>query len=552
MRWYEQHFRVTPKVVYVTQSFGGVTARFVLSNPTQAQLDAPGSPSMNADRIQLLPEDRRRMDYVRDRIMYMVSLGTPHEGSFMADLFVPLQQQLQALERSIDSGAASLEAGLRPLGLMLARTGAIGATLLQPTQSAAQTTANVRAGLAEASRQLNGRALRDLRHDFWVRVNNGPLHPERARRSAASPIPGAGGQLIPIYAAGARTPGGRAFTTPELAAFDRFQRENPKEQEWMIATMVTDLLIHTLRENQGGFGRSTQGIYAAFDTQLDRRERIVDGSAFARSTAAQVASSVSPWFAEQFGAGAEGVARFVLGDARLVSFPVYLDRKGSFDLGATARLRVPAFQCSADGRIYRITLEFGQLLTQMRDVFGSLRAASDAVAGRDLSGMLAALLASPPLIADVVGWFVRELVALGVPSGRCALPGIGAGSPAAAVLALGNLANWRIVDATDDFPAPRWVSSATPASDDEIDDDGVVGFESAVGFSLGTQTPLFFDHTRFDATGAGRGSWYRIFDSPVERECHGMQHQWSVGDWVLRRFAAAGPLPSGGELSVFP
>ena len=73
-----------------------------------------------------------------------------------------------------------------------------------------------------------------------------------------------------------------------------------------------------------------------------------------------------------------------------------------------------------------------------------------------------------------------------------------------------------------------------------------------MGFSLGTQTPLFFDHTRADASGGTRGSWYRMFTSPVERECHGMQHQWSVGQWTFRNFAEAGPVPGAGALSVFP
>src|SRR6185436_4189813 len=99
VRWYELHFRRTPKVVFVTQSFGGDIARFILSNPTQAQVDAPGTPSLNADHITLGAEDRRRSDYVRDRIVYAVTLGTPHEGSFMADTFVPLQQKVIALEQ---------------------------------------------------------------------------------------------------------------------------------------------------------------------------------------------------------------------------------------------------------------------------------------------------------------------------------------------------------------------------------------------------------------------------------------------------------------------
>ena len=552
LRWYELHFRVTPKVVYVAQSFGGVTARFVLSNPTQAQLDAPGNPLMNPDKIQLAAEDGKRMNYVRDRIMYIVTLGTPHEGSFMADLFVPLQQSLQALEASLENGVANLQTGLRPLGLMLGQMGALAAAVPLPQQTAAQTLANVRAGLIETRRQLNGRALRDLTHAFWERVNNGPLHPGQARRSGLSPIVGARGQLVPIYAAGARTPGGRAFTSPELSAFARFQAENKKEQEWMTSTMVTDLLIHAARANQGGFGKSTEGVYAGFSAQLDRRERIVDGSAFARTTAADIASSVSPWFAEEFGAGVEGITKFVMGNARLVALPVYLDRKGGFNLGGSVSLPVPSFQCTSDtGQVFRIKLEFGELLTLMRRASGSLRVAANGLVTMNLVGVFGALAASAGEAISIGNWFIREYVGLNVPTGRCHL-GIDLGSPLAALLSAVNILNWSVANGTDTFPAPRWAFNSQLASDGEIDDDGVVGFASAMGFSLGTQTPLFFDHTRADAAGGTRGSWYRMFDSPVERECHGMQHQWSVGQWTFRNFAGAGPVPGAGALSVFP
>lgn len=547
VRWYEQHFRRTPKIVYVTQSFGGVTARFVLSNPTQAQLDVPGTPSMNPDRIVITAEDRRRMDYVRDRIMYLLTLGTPHEGSFMADTFVPLQRDLLALENALDTGAAGLQASLRPLGTMLSQVDELSALVLQPRQNAAATLANVRAGLAEMRRRVNGRALRDLVHPFWARVNAGPLHPSRARRTAASPLIRAGGALIPIYAAGARTPGGRAFTSPELSVFDRFQLENAKEQGWLIGTVSTDLLLHTVLANQGGFGRSTQGIYAGFDAQLDRRERVVDGSAFARTQAQSIAGSVSPWFAEKFGAGVEGVVNAVMGDARLVALPIHLDRKGSFDLGGEVVLPVPAFQCTDGGQRFSVTLDFGRLLTVMRDTYGTLTIAGNSLRAKDLNGVFEALALAGTNVDDITGWFVGKYTALNVPSGRCELP-----TDLSRVLSAGNVLNWAVTAATDTFPAPRWVFSDTPASDDEIDDDGLVAMDSAVGFSLGTTTPLFFDHTRMDAAGSSPGSWYRIFDSPVEAECHGMQHQWNIGHWALRNFQNAGPVPSPAPLSIFP
>lgn len=559
IRWYELHFHLTPKIVYVAQSFGGLAARFVLSNPTQAQLDPRGprnAPPMNADRIQISGEDRRRMDYVRDRIVYTVTLGTPHEGSYLADLLVPLQEILQALENSLDSGVAGLEARWQSLGTLLAEIDNLVDAVEIPTLAPAEALAIVRQALAEMRGQLGGRAFRDLKHPFWERVNRGPLHPRQARRTNASPIPGGGGQLIPIYAAGARTPGGRAFTSPELAVIRRLRAQNKQEQGWMIATVVTDLLIHTMRADQGGFGRSNQGIFAGFGAQLDRRERIVDASAFVRDRASGLANQVSPWFAEEFGAAVEGIVGFMLGDARLIALPIYLARKGHFDLNGSVDLRVPAFQCTlANGTPFRIVLRFGRLLTAMREIFGSLTAARNALRSMNLNQVIAALGLVGNDANAIVRWFVQAYLDQQVPPGRCNLK-IDLSNPLSAatttVLAAAKLRNWQVVEATDTFPAPRWVFDPQLASDGEIDSDGVVSFDSAVGFSLGTSTPLFFDHTHIaDVPGVTRGSWYRIFNSPVERECHGMQHQWNIGQWTMRNFADAGPIPGPGELSVW-
>lgn len=550
IRWYELHFHLTPKIVYVAQSFGGLAARFVLSNPTQAQLDSRGprnAPPMNPDRIQISREDRRRMDYVRDRIVYMVTLGTPHEGSYLADLLVPLQDTLLALANSLDNGLAGLEVRWQALGALLAEIDDLVDAVDLPTQAPAETLSIVREALAGMRGQLDGRAFRDLKHQFWERVNRGPLHPRQARRTLASPIPGAGGQLIPIYAAGARTPGGHAFTSPELAVFERLQAQNRQEQVWMIATVVTDLLIHTMRADQGGFGRADQGIYTGFQTRLDRRRRILDGTALAEQAADAIVNSISPWFAEEFGAAVGGVVKFVMGDARFVALPVYLDREGRFDMGASVELPVPAFECTAGGSQFRITLTFGGLLIRMGNLFDSLTAAATALNKMDLPEVIATLGLVGANAAAVNDWFVQQYIDQRVPAGRCELP-----TDVDSLLSAGNIVNWELVEATDTFPAPRWVRGEQRASDGEIDSDGVVSFDSAVGFSLGTSTPLFFDHTHTaDVPGVPRGSWYRIFNSPVERECHGMQHQWNIGQWTLRHFDDAGPIPGPGALSVW-
>jgi hypothetical protein len=105
-----------------------------------------------------------------------------------------------------------------------------------------------------------------------------------------------------------------------------------------------------------------------------------------------------------------------------------------------------------------------------------------------------------------------------------------------------------------EFPAPAWKRTDTAVSDGEVDSDGVVPFSSAMGFSLGTDIPEFFDHRRNDGPNGRPGSWYRFYDSPMENMSHAMQHQHTTGKFLRDTILGpgAGPVPGPGPLSVFP
>jgi hypothetical protein len=552
IRYYELHFHRTPKVVFVTQSFGGPTVRFVLSNPPQTSLDAPGSPGLNQDHIVLSAEDHRRMDYVRDRIVYTVTQAGPHEGSYMADFAAPLQADITAVAKAVDQGTAGLPVELQATGtfynlfvtLLLAVPGALDDFI--SAQGA------VHEGMADVEGFVNDRALRDLTHAYWARANVSLLHPKLARRTSASPILHAASQLVPIYTMGGRSPGGRAFTAPEMADFQRFSLESPKEQGWIIGTMATDLLLHA-RYPQG-FGRADVGIYAPFQQKLDRRKRLVDAAAFSRGVINSVVDKIDPWVGEKFGAGVEGALSEQLGLSERVATPIWLDQNGHFDLGGSVQVPALAFQCTNDdGAVLRVVLDFGRLVTAMVNTYGSLTAAMTKLANLDLNGALQALALASTDTSDITGWFVQRYSTFALTTGRCQLPGASVTS----LLSIGNLANWHITQGIDTFPAPRWVREGTPVSDGEIDDDGVVTYDSAMGFSLGTQTAIFFDHTRTDFTddtGApAPGSWYRFFDSAVEIENHGMPRQYSTGHFIFATVEqpGAGPKPGPGALSTY-
>ncbi|MBL8937484.1 MAG: hypothetical protein JNM69_23180 [Archangium sp.] len=545
LRWYEQTFKKTPRLVFVTQSFGGVTSRFVLSAPLTAELTNARVPF---DGVTLTAEDLRRMIYVRDRTMSLVTLGTPHEGSFLADVGVPAQMALQDVATGLENQVApNSEAGRFGASLRIAANIFPDLTDEAVTTNAALTAA--REGLAEVQRRLNGRALRDLQHPFWERVNQGPLHPRRARR-ATSPILNASNQLIPVYAGGSRSPGGRAFTGPELSAFTRFGAESPKEQTWIMMTMFADFVIRAARLQ--GFGSSTTTLLADFDGQLDRRRRLSDFGAFARERLQAVVGSLSPWALDstQTTTALDGAIALAFGQGSRVTIPVTLDQEGRFEL--TGRVRAPAlgFSCTDGSSTFRIVMDFGRLLTSLVQTYTNLGNARARAGALDLNGLISALGLAAANIDDIKDWFVTKYAALTVPDGRCKLPDANPLN----LLSLANLGNWRTVVADDVFPSPVWVRTGAVAQDDEIDTDGPVAFDSAMGLTLGTQTPLFFDHARRDDVRNGvpsGGSWYRFFDSPIEADCHGMQHQFIAGQWVVQTFVPAGPVPRAMGLGSF-
>jgi hypothetical protein len=110
----------------------------------------------------------------------------------------------------------------------------------------------------------------------------------------------------------------------------------------------------------------------------------------------------------------------------------------------------------------------------------------------------------------------------------------------------------------------RFRQNASQAtSDGEIDNDGFVPINSALGVKLGTQTKNYFDHS-------GSGSWYRFYRSAADFHNHGtIKFKEEIGVWLreniigntptalalaltLDRFKAAGPkVASSGDRSIW-
>ncbi len=93
----------------------------------------------------------------------------------------------------------------------------------------------------------------------------------------------------------------------------------------------------------------------------------------------------------------------------------------------------------------------------------------------------------------------------------------------------------------------------TVGSDNEVDNDGLVGIDSALGVTLGTNKVWYFDHDQewtIDNEPI-RGSWYRIFHGPWEYENHDtIKFNEKLGLYLRSGLIdRAGPYPGTGRIS---
>jgi len=96
-------------------------------------------------------------------------------------------------------------------------------------------------------------------------------------------------------------------------------------------------------------------------------------------------------------------------------------------------------------------------------------------------------------------------------------------------------------------------------SDREIDTDGLVALDSALGARLlgpGTEYE-YFDHRKpYQALGKSfsAGSWYRFPDGPWNMDNHGsIVSNPAVGRWIRETVVSqAGPLAGPGPVSTYP
>ena len=226
-----------PQLVLIGHSFGGLVGRHLLTNPP---LDGG---AFGTDAATWA-----RADAIRDRTLYLVTLGTPHEGSAAADRAALMSAVDELLRDELLRPNAFVRRWLAPL---LDR----GATLLR----------------------LEDPVTEHLRTDVWASLNHpetGMLAAHRARRGDGTPVP--------VFALAARSPGGHFFVDPlvsdrielELAAWyaRRLDLEADFYLEFLLQMLLADPTIHALGLPDRGWGRAAD--HPAPDDALDRVTRV--------------------------------------------------------------------------------------------------------------------------------------------------------------------------------------------------------------------------------------------------------------------------------------
>jgi hypothetical protein len=502
------------------------------------------------------------MDYIRDRTVLVHTLATPHEGSYMAEWGEPAKELLRIALRFlrtrvgdsllgralqlIDEGLAEIPNGPPPLNLVgLAQAGIDGLLGLLDTP-----------------------ALRDLKLATMLAFNQGPLSPERARRSAASPIVGAQGTLIPIYATLGRSPGGTAFDSPKiLEGVTEYHAETPKEQGWFLSTMFfSDFVTQAVIPN--GFGRVDVAPYAGFANLLDRRARLFNLSTdteqaeqFLEARAQSVLDQIDVWFTGRFGPGVDGIVAFLTSldlqvALRNALVPIHVDREWRLALTGSVEVPMLALTCGQT----RVVIDYEPLVEALLAGGRRTDEAFTAVRNQDLRALLAAAFGAGAdagaAIQGAATWFQGKLREIDALTADCRLPL--APNSLADLANVKNVVNWRVTRVTGTVPAPELERTDTVARDGEMDTDGPVHSASGLGFTLGRR-PFFFEHDRPDGpVVAGRatlGSWYRMPDNPVtEKYNHGLQYQNDVAREVARRLLnpVVGPVPQRTGDSFWP
>jgi len=165
-----------PYIVLVGHSKGGMVARYLMSAPTG-----------NVGNVNLTDDQEADCKFLRDKCKYIVTLGTPHDGSPLAEAGVDILHKLDDTQAAFQGFWTATRNTLATVGVTLPRTPPLNLN-------------GVKAIIGSEAE------LADLTSAATVGFNTGELKPTQMKRSDGSPIP--------MYCYAGRSPGDRFFATP--------------------------------------------------------------------------------------------------------------------------------------------------------------------------------------------------------------------------------------------------------------------------------------------------------------------------------------------------
>lgn len=484
---YENYFDLCgcePQLVLVGHSMGGLVIRTILSNPNPNRMTF----ALNPGRTSYSNTTRRAMNTIRDRTLFAATLATPHDGTIFADRGQALIDYVETLPQQLNASTNGdqILATLLPVDTVVTRLEAAGGVTRGDLADAATT-------FVQSANPARG-AIHDLTREYMALANASYLRPDRARRTAAADDllgAGTGGQLVPIYTFGGRSPGSVHFTTPFLKdAVDGLASERESDQTNILLKIAID---HWMATYPGGYG-TVGGSLAPFADEVDRVTRVNLQDAYgAWESAVEDELGVEQLLALLV--GNEVIADWiadVLDTSPDVPLPIYLHEEWDVAMSGTGSIDTLAFSCDGTTRFASQTPGLSEALIDLHDQ--DARAFAGIMRpGTNVASILAAMFA---LLAEDAQENLQDIQA----------------AFAAAVASLGPCADprrWNVTTKPQTFPLPELVATGAPTSDGEVDSDGAVTYDSAMGLDLAGA-----------ATFGECDAWQRYFDSPFEAEYH--------------------------------
>ena len=337
--------------------------------------------------------------------------------------------------------------------------------------------------------------IRNLTSAFLDGMNAGRMSPERGRRND--------GSLIPVYVLGARDPGGGKLSRPNLRAVNL--GSEPRRAYETARLVVVDQVMKRAMPGGTGWGVPPPGSH---DTDWVQRVSLND----LVSGAVDAAGESMPGWAGDLVTGLGGVLAASGIGCFNPKFPIYLNQRWE---GYMADVPVPfKHKQYKYGPKFRVSW------------------AKWVAATRDPSKFPAAIKAAVRNMGYNLGVLVGTLAyALNPADARCMF----------------KPENWE-TKYTVPLPGVKLRTLPGRPSDGEVDNDGLVGIDSALGLTLGRAGSVvdYLDHTRRwevpDSAEPAVGSWYRLHAGPWDWDNHGtIVYNASVGRWLSHNIVQAGP-----------